>query len=119
MGKAFKTAGLIVLGALVLVLLLTGVGHFTGRPNFATRAFQTAAAPVEKLLGRGLDRLGDLKAALTELEELRAENAALKAEIAGRMSFHSMSIMVRASMLMVLQYSSSSISTLDLSSVSL
>ena len=83
MGKAFRTAGLIVLGALVLVLLLTGVGHFTGRPNFATRAFQTAAAPVEKLLGRGLGRLEDLKAALTELEELRAENAALKAEIAG------------------------------------
>ena len=81
MGKAFKTAGLLVLAALVLVLLLSGISSLLGRDSFATRAFQTAAAPVEKLLGRGLDRLEDLKAALTELEDLRAENAALKAAI--------------------------------------
>ncbi len=82
MGKALKTAGLLVLGALALVLILTGVGRFTGRPNFATRAFQTVSAPVEKLLGRGLDRLDEFRAALTELDALREENAALKAQIA-------------------------------------
>ena len=70
-----------MLAALVLVLLLSGISSLLGRDSFATRAFQTAAAPVEKLLGRGLDRLEDLKAALTELEDLRAENAALKAAI--------------------------------------
>ncbi len=82
MGKVFKTAGLLVLGALVLVLLLTGIGRLTGHPNFATRIFQSAAAPAEKQLGRWLDRLGDLKTALAEVDALKEENARLKAVIA-------------------------------------
>ena len=49
MRKVWKTAGLVVLGALVIVLILTAVGRLTGRENIFTRSFQSAAAPAEKL----------------------------------------------------------------------
>ena len=49
MRKVLKTAGLVVLAALVLVLALTVIGRLTGRENIFTRSFQSAAAPAEKL----------------------------------------------------------------------
>ena len=82
MRKFFKTAGLIVLAALVLVVLLTLVGKFSKGTNPTTRAFQTAAAPVEKLLKKGTDAFGRLLAYTRGYDELLAENEALKSQIA-------------------------------------
>ncbi len=82
MRKVLKTAGLVVLGALVIVLALTLIGRLTGRENIFTRSFQSLTAPVEKLFSSGAVKLEDLRAALKDYEALKAENEALKAQIA-------------------------------------
>jgi len=82
MRKALKAALLVVLAALVLVVFLTLAGHFTGRGNVFTRAIQTAAAPLSSLLDRAAVRLEELHACVHDFDELKAENAALKARIA-------------------------------------
>ena len=82
MRKVLKTAGLVVLAALVLVLALTVIGRLTGRENIFTRSFQSAAAPVEKLVSSGAVKLEELRAALRDYEALQAENEELKARIA-------------------------------------
>ena len=82
MRKVLKTAGLVVLSALVIVLILTIVGRLSGRENIFTRSFQSAAAPVEKLFSSGAGKLEELRAALRDYEALQAENEELKARIA-------------------------------------
>ncbi len=82
MRKVWKTAGLVVLGALVIVLILTAVGRLTGRENIFTRSFQSAAAPAEKLFSSAAEKLEELRAALRDYEALQAENEELKARIA-------------------------------------
>lgn len=82
MRKVLKTAGLVVLAALVLVLALTLLGRLTGRENIFTRSFQSAAAPVEKLFYACAVKLERLNAALRDYDALMAENEALKARIA-------------------------------------
>ena len=82
MRKVLKSAGLAVLGALVIVLILTLLGRLTGRENIFTRSFQTVAAPVERLFASGAERWEELRAALRDYEALKAENEALKAQIA-------------------------------------
>ena len=82
MRKVLKSAGLVVLSALAIVLVLTAVGRLTGRENIFTRSFQSAAAPVEKLFSSGAGKLEEMRAALQDYEALKAENDALKARIA-------------------------------------
>ena len=82
MRKVMKTAGLVVLAALVLVLALTVIGRLTGRENIFTRSFQSAAAPAEKLVSSAAVKLEELRAALRDYEALQAENEELKARIA-------------------------------------
>ena len=82
MRKVLKTAGLVVLSALVIVLILTIVGRLTGRENIFTRSFQSAAAPVEKLFSSGAVKLEELRAALRDYEALKAKNEELEARIA-------------------------------------
>ena len=82
MRKVLKSAGLVVLSALVIVLILTVVGRLTGRENIFTRSFQSAAAPVEKLFSSGAGKLEEMRAALQDYEALKVENEALKARIA-------------------------------------
>ncbi len=82
MRKVLKTAGLVVLAALVLVLALTVIGRLTGRENIFTRSFQSAAAPAEKLVSSAAVKLEELRAALRDYEALQAENEELKARIA-------------------------------------
>ena len=82
MRKVMKTAGLVVLAALVIVLALTVIGRLTGRENIFTRSFQSAAAPVEKLVSSAAVKLEELRAALRDYEALQAENEELKARIA-------------------------------------
>ena len=82
MRKVLKTAGLVVLAALVIVLVLTVVGRLTGRENIFTCSFQSAAAPAEKLFSAGAVKLEELHAALHDYEALKAENDELKARIA-------------------------------------
>ena len=82
MRKVMKTAGLVVLAALVIVLALTVIGRLTGRENIFTRSFQSAAAPAEKLVSSAAVKLEELRAALRDYEALQAENEELKARIA-------------------------------------
>ena len=82
MRKVLKTVGIVVLAALVLVLAFTALGHFTGKPNFFTRTFQSVASPVEKLFSAGAVRLQDFHAYAHDFDALKAENEALKARIA-------------------------------------
>ncbi|MBR3554906.1 MAG: rod shape-determining protein MreC [Oscillospiraceae bacterium] len=82
MRKVMKTAGLVVLSALVLVLALTVIGRLTGRENIFTRSFQSVAAPGEKLVSSAAVKLEELRAALRDYEALQAENEELKARIA-------------------------------------
>ena len=82
MRKVIKTAGLVVLAALVIVLALTVIGRLTGRENIFTRSFQSAAAPAEKLVSAAAVKLEELRAALHDYEALKAENEELKARIA-------------------------------------
>ena len=82
MRKVLKTAGLVVLAALVLVLALTVIGRLTGRENIFTRSFQSAAAPVEKLVSSAAVKLEELRAALRDYEALKAKNEELEARIA-------------------------------------
>ena len=82
MRKVMKTAGLVVLSALVLVLALTVIGRLTGRENIFTRSFQSLAAPGEKLVSSAAVKLEELRAALRDYEALQAENEELKARIA-------------------------------------
>lgn len=82
MRKVLKTAGVVVLAALALVLLLTAWGHFTGRDSLFARAFQSAAAPAESLIGRGVARLEALREYRRGFDALKAENEALRAQIA-------------------------------------
>ena len=82
MRKGLKSAGLVVLSALVIVLILTIVGRLSGRENIFTRSFQSAAAPVEKLFSSGAGKLEELRAALRDYEALKAKNEELEARIA-------------------------------------
>lgn len=82
MRKVIKTAGLVVLAALVIVLALTVIGRLTGRENIFTRSFQSATAPAEKLVSAAAVKLEELRAALHDYEALKAENEELKARIA-------------------------------------
>ena len=82
MRKVLKTAGLVVLAALVLVLALTVIGRLTGRENIFTRSFQSAAAPAEKLVSSAAVKLEELRAALRDYEALKAKNEELEARIA-------------------------------------
>lgn len=82
MRRFFKTAGLVVLAALALTLLLTAAGWLLGRDNPLTRGFQTLAAPAEKLVNRGVTALEGVYGYLHDFDLLKAENAALKRRIA-------------------------------------
>ena len=82
MRKVWKTAGLVVLAALVIVLVFTALGRLTGRENIFTRSFQSLTAPIEKLFYAGTVKLEGFRAAVRDYDELKAENEALKARIA-------------------------------------
>ena len=82
MRKFFRTAGFVILAALVLVVGITLVGHFTKGTSTAARAFQTAAAPLESLITRGVRQVERFRDYARGYDELLAENEALKAQIA-------------------------------------
>lgn len=82
MRKFFKTVGLVLLAVLVVVVLLTLVGKLSSGTSPATRAFQTAAAPVNRLLTAGTNGVERLFAYMRGYDELLAENEALKERIA-------------------------------------
>ena len=82
MRKVWKTAGLVVLAALVIVLAFTLLGRLTGRENIFTRSFRSLSAPVERFFASGAEKLEELRAALRDYEALKAENEELKAMIA-------------------------------------
>ena len=82
MAKFFKTAGVIVLVLLVLVLLLTGLGRLLGGSSPLSQFLQAALSPVEKLLGSGVARLETVYGYMHDYDKLLEENAALKARIA-------------------------------------
>ena len=82
MRKFFKTAGYVILAALALVVGVTLVGHFTKGTSPTARAFQTAAAPLESLITRGVERVERFRDYARGYDALLAENAALKAQIA-------------------------------------
>ena len=62
MAKFFKTAGIVVLILLVLVLLLTGIGRLLGGASPLSQFMQAALSPVDKLLGTDLFRTGAMTA---------------------------------------------------------
>lgn len=82
MRKFFRAAGYIILAALALVVAVTLIGHFTRGVSPTARAFQTAAAPLEALITRGVDRVERWRDCARGYDALLAENAALKARIA-------------------------------------
>ena len=82
MAKFFKTAGIVVLILLVLVLLLTGIGKLLGGASPLSQFLQAALSPVDKLLGSGVARLEDIYGYMHDYDQLKEENAALKAQIA-------------------------------------
>lgn len=82
MAKFFKTAGVVVLVLLVLVLLLTGLGRLLGGSSPLSQFLQAALSPVEKLLGGGVARLETIYGYMHDYDRLMEENAALKARIA-------------------------------------
>lgn len=82
MVKFFKTAGVIVLILLVLILLFTGLGRLVGGTSPLTLSLQAVLSPVEKVLDSGVARLEALYGYMHKYDEVMAENAALKAEIA-------------------------------------
>ena len=82
MAKFFKTAGIVVLILLVLVLLLTGIGRLLGGSSPLSQFLQAALSPLEKVLGSGVARLESIYRYMHEYDQLKEENAALKARIA-------------------------------------
>ena len=82
MAKFFKTAGIVILILLVLVLLLTGIGRLLGGASPLSQLMQAALSPVDKLLGSGVARLEDIYGYMHDYDQLKEENAALKAQIA-------------------------------------
>ena len=82
MAKFFKTAGIVVLILLVLVLLLTGIGRLLGGASPLSQFLQAALSPVDKLLGSGVAKLEDIYGYMHDYDQLKEENAALKARIA-------------------------------------
>ena len=82
MAKFFKTAGIVVLILLVLVLLLTGIGKLLGGASPLSQFLQAALSPVDKLLGSGVAKLEDIYGYMHDYDQLKEENAALKAQIA-------------------------------------
>ena len=82
MAKFFKTAGIVVLIFLVLVLLLTGIGRLLGGASPLSQFMQAALSPVDKLLGSGVAKLEDIYGYMHDYDQLKEENAALKARIA-------------------------------------
>lgn len=82
MAKFFKTAGIIVLILLVLVLLLTGIGRLLGGASPLSQFLQAALSPVEKVLGSGVAKLETIYGYMHDYDRLKEENAALKAQIA-------------------------------------
>lgn len=82
MAKFFKTAGIVVLILLVLVLLLTGIGRLLGVSSPLSQFLQAALSPLEKVLGSGVARLESIYGYMHEYDQLKEENAALKARIA-------------------------------------
>ena len=82
MAKFFKTAGVVVLILLVLVLLLTGIGRLMGGSSPLSQFLQAALSPVEKFLGSGVTRLETIYGYMHDYDRLLEENAALKARIA-------------------------------------
>lgn len=82
MAKFFKTAGIVVLILLVLVLLLTGIGRLLGGASPLSQFMQAALSPVDKLLGSGVAKLEDIYGYMHDYDQLKEENAALKARIA-------------------------------------
>ena len=82
MAKFFKTAGVIVLILLVLVLLLTGIGRLLGGSSPLSQFLQAALSPAEKFLGSGVAKLETLYGYMHDYDRLKEENTALKARIA-------------------------------------
>lgn len=82
MARFFKTAGIVVLILLILVLLLTGIGRLLGGSSPLSQFLQAALSPVDKLLGSGVAKLEDIYGYMHDYDELKEENAALKARIA-------------------------------------
>lgn len=82
MRRFFRTVGYIILAALALVVAATLVGHFTRGAGPTARAFQTAAAPLESLITRGVNRVERFRDYARGYDALLAENEALKAQIA-------------------------------------
>jgi rod shape-determining protein MreC len=82
MARFFKTAGLIVLVLLALILALTCVGRLLGNNSPLAQSLQALLSPVESVLDRGIAKLEDIYGYMHEFDELKAENAQLKARIA-------------------------------------
>ena len=82
MAKFFKTAGIVVLILLVLVLLLTGLGRLLGGASPLSQFLQAALSPAEKFLGNGIAKLETIYGYMHDYDQLKEENAALKARIA-------------------------------------
>ena len=82
MAKFFKTAGVVVLVLLVLILLLTGIGRLAGGSSPTAQALQTVLSPVEKLLDGCVARLETIYGYMHDYEAVKEENAALRARIA-------------------------------------
>ena len=82
MAKFFKTAGIVVLILLVLVLLLTGLGRLLGGASPLSQFLQAALSPAEKFLGNGIAKLETIYGYMHDYDQLKEENTALKARIA-------------------------------------
>ncbi len=82
MAKFFKTAGIVVLILLVLVLLLTGIGRLLGGASPLSQFMQAALSPVDKLMGSCVAKLEDIYGYMHDYDQLKEENAALKTRIA-------------------------------------
>ena len=82
MRKFFRTAGVVILAALVLVVGVTLIGRFTRGTSAAARAFQTAAAPMESLITRCVNRIERFRDYADGYDALLEENEALKLKIA-------------------------------------
>lgn len=82
MGKGLRTAGVVVLALLLLVLVLTLVGRLSGGSSPFTRTLQELTAPVQAAVDGGVRELEQLFSYMHGYDALEAENAALRARIA-------------------------------------
>jgi rod shape-determining protein MreC len=78
----FKKAGITVLIALAVVILITGISYLLGGSSIFAWSFRGIMAPFEKLAGKGVAALEQIYGYMHDYDELKKENRELKAQIA-------------------------------------